>query len=397
MYLPSFVNRVLLSLLCCSLLGWITPTYAINDSKFSTEPVTHHGKRWRIGYLQGGDYNSYQKSLLVTIQGLMGLGWIEEQTIPEQSDPKATRELWQWMAKDLKSKYLEFVEDAYWSAEWDKKQRINNREQLLQRLNGRKDIDLMFAFGTWAGQDLANHEHNIPTIVASTTDPIAANIIKSVDDSGFDHIHAKVDPTRHEQQVRLFHQIIEFQTLGIAYEDSLEGRGFGAIDSVEKVAKALNFNIVRCYARFNNIEQTEAEKNLLNCYQELAEKSVDAVYMTRHPGSNENTMHQLLAPLMEKKLPTFSQSGAEDVKRGALLSIALSNFEHVGMFYAKTIARILNGAKPRELPQFFQNPPQIAINLETAQLIGYEPSLEILGAADEIYQHIQPPEQQASE
>ncbi len=38
------------------------------------------------------------------------------------------------------------------------------------------------------------------------------------------------------------------------------------------------------------------------------------------------------------------------------------------------------------------NPPKIAINLKTAEIIGYDPPVDVLGAADEIYQEIEKPE-----
>jgi hypothetical protein len=37
----------------------------------------------------------------------------------------------------------------------------------------------------------------------------------------------------------------------------------------------------------------------------------------------------------------------------------------------------------------FDAPPKIAINLVTAQLIGYDPPVDLLGAADEIYNTIE--------
>ena len=48
--------------------------------------------------------------------------------------------------------------------------------------------------------------------------------------------------------------------------------------------------------------------------------------------------------------------------------------------------QIFNGAKPRDLEQVFQDPKAIAINLETAQKIEYDPSFDILAAADEIFE-----------
>ncbi|OQY18731.1 MAG: hypothetical protein B6I36_06245 [Desulfobacteraceae bacterium 4572_35.1] len=365
-----------------------TPAYAHGQGDdTSTTPILNNGHKWRIGYLQGGDYASYQKSLIAIITGLNKLGWMEKTTIPPLPDKKDSHTLWHWLATVAKSDYLEFVDDAWYDCQWDKKKRTEVRKRILTRLNDKKDIDLMLALGTWAGQDLANNDHHIPTLVASTTDPLAAGIIKSVEDSGLDHIHAKVDPQRHKRQVRLFNDIFNFITLGVVYENSPEGRSFAAINSVEDVAKKMGFKIEACYARFNDVNQQQAEKNVVRCYNDLANK-VDAIYITRHPGVTLANLPNILAPLTAAKKPTFSQGLSDKVAHGVLMSISLADFSYIGNFYAQTIAKIFNGAKPRQLTQKFQNPPKIALNLKTAQQIGYDPSVDILGAADEIYTEI---------
>ena len=71
-----------------------------------------------------------------------------------------------------------------------------------------------------------------------------------------------------------------------------------------------------------------------------------------------------------------------------MLSIARAGFKYVARFHAETIARIFNGAKPRDLDQFFEDPPRIAINLKTARIIGYDPGVDILGSSDEVFESI---------
>ncbi len=350
---------------------------------FAVKPVKNHGHRWRIGYLQGGNYASYQRSMVALIEALMRNGWIDETALPTMPDDKNTRVLWQWLAHNINSDYLQFVDDAYNDCGWKKQQRPVVKQQLLHRLNG-GDIDIMLALGTWAGQDLANNSHHVPTLVMSTTDPLAAGIIKRVDDSGYDHIHAKIDPERHKRQVRLFHDVFHFKTLGVVYENSREGRGFAAIGSVELVAKELGFKVESCYAPFNDVSQQQAAAAVVKCYTSLADK-VDAVYLTRHPGVTHKNLVNILAPLQQKKIPTFAQGLSDMVAYGVLMSISLADFSYIGDFYATTLAKICNGAKPRQLPQRFENPPKIALNLKTAQSIGYDPSVDILGAADEIF------------
>jgi ABC-type uncharacterized transport system substrate-binding protein len=365
---------------------------AAKDDNLPTTPRDNKGKKWRIGYLQGGDYNSYQQSLGSIVKGLMRLGWIMEAELPVPANDKEVVTLWQWLATEARSDYLQFVADARYDAGFNKEKRPQLKEELLQRLNGKKDIDLMLAMGTWAGQDLSGNSHKVPTIVGSTTDPMASGIIKSAEDSGYDQIHAKIDPDRHRLQVRLFHDIFKFSKLGIAYEESKEGRGFSAINDVYQVAETRKFTVEKCLVPFNGVPQAEAETGVVNCYRQLADK-VEAVYIVRHPGVNLANMPNILEPLVAKKIPTFTQGLSDEVKHGALLSISLADFSYIGDFYARTIARIFNGAKPRNLTQIFQNPPKIAINLKTAQMIGYDPSVDIVGAADEIFTEIAPPPQ----
>jgi len=49
------------------------------------------------------------------------------------------------------------------------------------------------------------------------------------------------------------------------------------------------------------------------------------------------------------------------------------------------------GAKPGELAQLFEEPPKIALNLKTAEMIGFDPPVDIMLAADEIFQDIETP------
>ncbi len=379
-------------LLLLSTLFISTPLHHVygaeNDDIVSTTPSLNQGKKWRIGYIQGGDYESYQKTLAAIATGLMEYGWITKAQLPHIPSSKDTAVLWHWLATQAESDFLEFVDHARYDAEWDRKKRVLNKTEFINRLNFKKDIDLVLAMGTWAGQDLANNEHHIPTIICSTTDPIASGIIKSAEDSGFDHINAKVDPDRHRRQVRLFHRIFNFKTLGVVYEDSQEGRGFSGVDSVYEVADQLHFEVIKCEAAFAKTEREQAKRDVVNCYKKLADE-VEAVYIVRHPAVNLKLLKKILPPLIEHKIPTFAQGLSSEVQHGVLLSMSLADFSYLGDFYTTTIAKILNGAKPRQLKQLFQNPPKIAINLKTAQLIGYNPSVDIVGAADEIYTTIE--------
>ena len=380
----SYVFKITFLLLIFSITS-----SAADKQVFDTKPKLNNTKKWRIGYYEGGEYLNYQQVLAATVRGLMKLGWIETAEIPQQKGEQ-TKDLWQWLVLNTKSKYIEFAKDGHYSANWDEKSRITTTNQLIGRLNQNKDIDLIIAMGTWAGKDLANDNHHVPTIVLSTSDPVSAGIIKSINDPGFKHIHAHVDPERWERQIRLFHEIIDFKKLGVAYEDSVDGKSYAAIDVVEKTAKDLHFEIVRCHTKSDIADVKIAAESVKNCFDELVKKT-DAIYVTEQGGVNNDSIPSLVQIANKSHIPTFAQYGSEMVKYGFLVSTSTAGYKYVGGFHAETIAKIFNGALPNQLDQVFVEPPKIALNLQTAELIGYNPPLIILGAADEIYREIQTP------
>ncbi|MEI2416354.1 ABC transporter substrate binding protein [Orrella sp. JC864] len=353
---------------------------------FPVAPVRKpDGSPWQLGYLQGGDYTDYPVILAAIVRGLHTLGWIPDPSLP---DPKThtSRQIWDHLVRNVKSDFVRFVPDGYYTAgNFDASLRGPTREALSQRLAERRDIDLMIAMGTWAGQDMAAPAMTpVPTIVASTSDPIASRIVASAEDSGRDHIHAKVEPDRYQGQVRLFHDIVPFKTLGVVYEDSAEGRTFGGVDAVEQMARALGFQVRACHAPFNNVTPEQARQSAQDCYARIAPQ-VDAVYITVHRGVTGQSLPAIVDSLVQARVPSFSMLGSDEVRQGVLMSMAQADYLPVGLFHAETIARIFHGASPRELSQIWISPAEIALNLKTAELIGFDPPIDILLSSDEVY------------
>ncbi|MCC5988599.1 MAG: hypothetical protein JJT95_13025 [Pararhodobacter sp.] len=361
------------------------------DADYPTSPrLNDDGERWRLGYLEGGQYVDYETITKATVRGLMQLGWIEPAELPEEQGSEPG-EFWRWFADNLQSDYIEFVADAYYTAgDFDSDERPVTRDAIVERLTGQGDIDLVIAMGTWAGQDLRIEGLGVPVIVGSTSDPIGSGIIDSAEDSGMDHLHARVEPERYQLQVRLFQDIIGFERLGIVYSDTREGRTYGGVDAVEEVAAERGFEIVSCNAPYSGLPQEEVERNVIDCYSEIADQ-VDAIYVTVHRGITERSLGPIMDVINHNLVPTFSMLGSSEVQRGVLMSIAQADFSFVGMFHAETIARILNGALPRDLEQGWSSPPKIALNLAAAERIGFDPPVDLLLASDEIYDSIQRP------
>jgi ABC-type uncharacterized transport system substrate-binding protein len=358
-------------------------TAALADaSLFSTKPVKKaNGAKWRLAYFRGGEYANYPPSLKATIRGLETLGWLElAADIPDTLTGKA---LWEFLAKNTKSAYIELVADAFWEpGDFDAAQRPVARAAIHQRLTEKNDIDLIIAMGTWAGQDMVELGVPVPTVVLSASNPLRSGIIKSPQDSGYDNLNARIYPDYYRNQVRLFHDIIPFTRLGMVYEDTPEGRTYAGLDDVREFAGQRGFEVLTCEAPFAVIDGIE--KKLMACYEKLA-READAIYVTEHR-AGEEVIAKIAEILRRAKIPSFSMNGAKEVKAGILMSMAQADFSFIGLFHAETIARVFNGAKPRQLTQIWADPEKIVLNFKTTRIIGFNPPVDILLAADEVYE-----------
>ncbi len=360
---------------------------SINVYAADIQPVTNNGKKWRIGYLEGGPYFNYQSILKDMIESLMHSGWIEKAPIPECKSEGNTRCLWEFLATKTYSNYLEFSLNNYWSFNWEDATRKKQTPVVIGRLKNQKGIDLMLAFGTWAGQDIANDLHNTPTMVLSASNAIKSGIIKSVDDSGFDHVHVWIDPDKTKRQIKLFHEIAGFKKLGVAYENDSDGRSYAGIDDILELSGELGFKVVDCLMPVASGFEQETDE-LIKCHEKLAPQ-IDAMYITDYVGLTEKSISQLLTPLFKYKVPMFAQTRYDLVKYGIMIGTGRADFRADAEFYTNIFARILHGEKPRALPQKFESQLDIVINLESAQKIGLRIPLEILAGAFEIHEKIQ--------
>lgn len=389
MHIADYYRKLCLIMLVA--IGWgLLLGIAVYAADFETAPVSKNDGKWRIGFYEGGPYFNYQRNLDAFLAGLMELGWVKEATLPVIEDPNDTSQLWQFAAENLKSDYVEFVSSAYWSSEWDDEKRKVNRADCLDRLK-KREVDFMIVAGTWAGQDLANDQHDVPLTVFAVSDPVKAGIIKSPYESGLAHVHAKSDPDRYARMVRLFYNLFHFRRLGITYDDSDVGRSHAAVGDIERVSKELGFEVVGCIAPFHDSTFEETRDAVILC-QDTLSKKVDAVIIPVHRGVTPQHMSRIITPLLERRIPTFSQQGSLEVKHGVLMGITLGKeaFRKIGLFHAKVAASAFNGEDVGDLPLIFEDPRAMAINLETARRLDYKVPPGLLLIAEDLYETIAP-------
>lgn len=118
---------------------------------------------------------------------------------------------------------------------------------------------------------------------------------------------------------------------------------------------------------------------------------IDAVYVAPLPQLSAAQFGELVAGLIERRLPGFSYLGREEVNRGLLASVYReTDLERLARRIGLHVQRILRGEDAGGLPVDFRRRRGLSLNLATARAIGVHPGWRILTDADLL--HDTPPD-----
>lgn len=159
------------------------------------------------------------------------------------------------------------------------------------------------------------------------------------------------------RQIRLFHKLVGFKKLGLVFRNDLTGKS-----GIEKLAEEKGIELVSCYISPEEI----GSERITECIQRLV-NTADAIYISRTALTNPKNIPEMVRLANDRSIPTFLQDGSEYVKYGFLMGLSVK---------CSTVA---------------QTTPKIAINVKTAEIIRYNPPLDVLRMADKIYQNIENP------
>lgn len=118
----------------------------------------------------------------------------------------------------------------------------------------------------------------------------------------------------------------------------------------------------------------------------------EAVYVTPLPELSSEGFAELVAGLIEKRLPSFSWMGRVEVEQGLLASLYLeTDLARQARRVALHVQRILLGEEPGVLPVDFERSRRLSLNLATARAIGVHPHWRVLTDAELLHTELQGP------
>lgn len=171
----------------------------------------------------------------------------------------------------------------------------------------------------------------------------------------------------------LFKRLINFKKTAILMNDSFYKTRKDWESYLQPKLKGIDYDVIPV----NN-------QNIEAAIQK-ASSGYDAVILTPLFNLTDENKKLLITQLNEKKLPTFSTLGREDVVDGVLLGAGAYDLDRkLAEATSFNINGVLNGdkAKPRKI-EFYED-EIVYINQDTADLIGYDPHLRVLNNAEVI-------------
>lgn len=339
------------------------------------QPHLNHDKKWRIAYYEGGHYPSYGDVLLSMMDKFTESGWMEKIDRRSFSDPLnrgETDDIWT-IAGKLDNKYLEFKSEHYLTSGWSPIIRKDNKEKIIY-LCKNKEIDLILALGTQAGQDVVGNCTDVPVVLLSVTDPVTAGIFKTYKDTDYDNVFSIFDPNFLEAGIIFYQKTFGISKLGALLGTGPSGRALTGGDKLPSISRDLKFDIEWCELNSATPDEEAVEKKILECVDELIAKKIDTLFIASILSINKPLVKKISAIAIENKIPTIAMNTGY-VAHGLLIGYGMQNGGYVaaGELAAEAIIKIFNNTTPRKIKNPYERiKAGLSINLDTATAMGFK-------------------------
>lgn len=255
-------------------------------------------------------------------------------------------------------------------------------------------FDLILSLGTHATKRLVKQVKKTPIVFTGLGDPENSGVIPKDEkeepmweSSGANYTGVET-PAYVSLGIRVMRQLVDFKNIGMIYLAGSPSHE-AAIKQVEKLAKELNCGFFHQGFPLRDDQgkryPTEVIRNNISESLEKVLPKVDVFFVQISKSFDDNFDLFREAFLKNKK---FSAGDPLYIKKGIVMGVG-RNFKVFGKQCGEYAARILKGEKPSQLPMNVGSEISIELNLMAASLVGYNPSVDLVGAADMIHDKIE--------
>jgi putative ABC transport system substrate-binding protein len=227
------------------------------------------------------------------------------------------------------------------------------------------------AISTPSAQAAVAATKDIPVIFSAVTDPVAAQLVASIDQPG-GNVTGVSDMAPIGDHVALIREITpNVKRLGVLYNPG-EANSVSSVDALKTAASAAGIEVIEAPAN-KSADVQAAARSLIG--------KVDAIYV---PTDNTivSAFESAVGVANEAKLPLYA-GDTDSVARGALAAVGFNYFD-VGVQTAALVDQVLKGQNPGTIPVVFASGTDLQVNKKTADAIGVTLPQAVLDRASKV-------------
>ncbi|MEO0528654.1 MAG: TolC family protein, partial [Bacteroidota bacterium] len=232
------------------------------------------------------------------------------------------------------------------------------------------NTDIIVAFGTINNIIITQQEiHKKPTILFGAVNKDLISIDEDKQSSGIQNFTYLIVSQSYKDDLETFKKLSDFKNVGILVEDFLP-KVLPLKETLDRELEEIGASYT--LIPFANISDIEANLD-----------EIDAVYFAGGFFLTPEENKQLAKTFIQRKLPSFTSNGIDDVEQGILATNESS--ENIDQFFRRIalgIEAYVTGTKLADLPIYIDYEPRLTINYNTAEAIGVPIKYSLIGQTD---------------
>lgn len=263
---------------------------------------------------------------------------------------------------------VQFPADKTIQADWS----IEGIRTAISQLLSDPEVDMILTLGLISSNEVCHRSQSAkPVIAPFVLDAELQGLPMKNGKSGIKNLNYISIPVTFQRDMQIFQDIVAFKKLAVLLNQHL----LDSFPDFVQRAKGL-FQELNLEAQVLGVG-TSVQKAL----SQLS-KDVEAVYVLPLPHLSDKEYKTLCDRLIDRKLPSFSYSGAERVEQGMLAGLNKDALNRISRRVALNVQRILLGEKPEFIPVAISLDKQLTINMATANAINVYPSWAVVTEAE---------------
>jgi outer membrane protein len=251
---------------------------------------------------------------------------------------------------------LRFPETKIFRGEWTPE----SVHTALDRALTAPEVDIVLALGYIAGQDAAHRSVlSRPVEAPMVYDADIQTFPSSGAGSGLKNLQYIVSASRMPRDMEAFHTLLPFKKVSIVIDHGFHD----AVPGFESFAR-------ECAGKSGAEAAVVNAGNSADAVLKAVPPDADAVYILPLQRFTPKESERLASGLRERKLPSFSSMGMEDVRRGFLLGLTSEErMRHIARRAALNLRTMILGNGAGSLPVDMAEAGRLTINMKTAGIV----------------------------